>query len=177
VPRRVELANGLGADLLVSLHCDLTGPLARGGFVAIVRGSGTGPVEFEALSLVPSGSATRDEVLTLARWESVGAEHTFAAAQLARSVADHLATAFPDAQGRVLTRPVWNLEGAHMPAVLIELGSLDRNASADPGELMSRGTFLNAAVDAIAAGIEDALSPELGASGEVSGGGLQGEKF
>ena len=173
VPRRVELANGLGADLFLSLHCDLNGPLSRGGYVAIARGVGGGQMQYEDLS--PSaGSASRAEVLSLARWESAGSRYVFAAFQLARSIADHIEVAFPKARGQALTRPVWNLEGAQMPAVLIELGTLDPGAQGDPGEIMSRGSFMNAAADAIAAGVEDALAPELGSNAE---GGLQGEKF
>jgi N-acetylmuramoyl-L-alanine amidase len=176
VPRRVELANGLGADIFLSLHCDLNGPLAQGGYIAVARGGGAGHIQYEDLSPVEGiGSTDARDVLSLARWESVGSEFAYEAFQLARSIADHLETAFPDARGDAVTRPVWNLEGARMPAVMLELGALDRE-SGDPGERMARGSFLNAVVDAIASGVGDALAPPLGSTGE-RGAKLQGERF
>jgi len=179
VPRRVEIANGLGADVFIVLHCDLSGPLARGRFAAVVRGSGTERVEYEDISplVEESDVASARDVLALARWESVGREYASASLAIAKAVSDRLHDTFPDARGRILQRPIWNLEGARMPAVFLEMGVLADFRSGDPGERMTSGAYVNDAVAAIADGVLDALAPTLGAGVTEGSDALQGERF
>jgi N-acetylmuramoyl-L-alanine amidase len=169
VPRRAEIANGLRADLFLSLHCDLNGPKARGGYTIMARGGSGGQLLYEDLSPFVPGAVTAsdaEEVLSLVRWESVGAQHALASLHLGNSIAARLGERFPTSRGGVVTRPVWNLEGVRMPGVLIEVGALD-TASAEetggrrrgPDEAMNRASNLDAVAAAIAAGVRDALMP------------------
>jgi N-acetylmuramoyl-L-alanine amidase len=180
VPRRVEIANGLQATYLVSIHCDLAGALARGGFVAAVRGGGSDQLLYEDLSPFVPGVATATgaaDVLSLVRWESVGSQHQLASLQLADRILAALGERFPDARGEVVTRPVWNLEGARMPAVLVEVGALEGYEDGGPAAAMERASYLDALAAALAAGIRQALEPVVYGSVDPDATGETGGRF
>jgi N-acetylmuramoyl-L-alanine amidase len=151
-PRRVEIANATGADLLVSLHVDLGSARGKGRFTLAVRDGG-GQVVYEDLeSFVPGAVAASDlqETLNLVRWESAGAEHGFESQRLAQNIAARLRANFPNQSALVTRRPVWSLEGADMPAVLVELGA---PGGKDPDQAMGSGETLESLAAAVAAGV------------------------
>ncbi len=164
VVRRVEMANGLNADLFLTLHLDLNGPLSRRGFLAAIRG-GRGVVEYEDLTpQAELAAAGPSRALGLARWESAGRGFEHGSLRAASRIARRLREAFPDAWGRIVSRPVWNLEGARMPAVFLELGALGGTGS-DAGARLASGEVMNRTANAIG----QALGDLLGASSRAKG--------
>jgi N-acetylmuramoyl-L-alanine amidase len=140
VPRRVEIANSARGDLLVSIHFDL-GPTATGRTRLAVRPGG-GQVLFEDLRDFSPGAVTASEgpeELRLERWDAAGspygAESYNLAQQIAQQITNELGNAGGPGGAEVVRRPVWNLEGARMPAVAIEVGA-PRGAAALGGEAL-----------------------------------------
>ena len=161
-PRRVEIANASGADMLVSLHLDLGSTRGPGRFQLAVRGGG-GQVIYEDLgSFVPGAVAASDvrETLDLVRWESAGAEHGIESQRLAQNIAEKLRARFPGQPASVARRPVWNLEGADMPAVLVEIGS------GDADKAMASGETLESLAAAVASGVTAYWAGEAPGSGK-----------
>jgi len=170
VPRRVEIANATGADLLVSLHADLRGgPTARRFRLAVRPGSGQ--VVYEDLRPFVAGAVAATDVratLSFKRWETAGAERGVESYYLAQIIAEKLEAGF-GGEPALTRRPLWPLAGANMPAVLIELGP-PRGAA---GDALAGGEFLERTAQAIAAGIRRYW---LGAAepGPAPGGGRRG---
>ena len=138
VPRRVEIANSARGDLLVSIHFDLS-PTATGRTRLAVRPGG-GQVLFEDLGDFSPGAVTASESeepdeLRLERWDAAGSPYGAESYNLAQQIAAGLGSASGAGGAEVERRPVWNLEGARMPAVAIEVGA-PRGASGLGGEAL-----------------------------------------
>jgi N-acetylmuramoyl-L-alanine amidase len=162
-PRRVEIANGSGADMLVSLHLNLGSTRGKGGFQLAVRDGG-GQVVYEDLaSFVPGAVAASDvgETLNLVRWESAGAEHGFESQRLAQNIAGKLRAEFKGQAASVARRPVWSLEGADMPAVLVEIAP-----GGDADQSMASGETIESLAEAIAGGVTAYWAGEAPGSGK-----------
>jgi N-acetylmuramoyl-L-alanine amidase len=151
VPRRVEIANSAGADLLVSLHMDLVVEPSPSRFRLSVR-PGSSRVVYEDLKPFVAGAVAASEVLPTAsfrRWESAGAERGVESYVFAQIVAKELEGRHSGESAAVRRRPLWTLEGATMPAVLVEIAP-SRGAS---GESLTRGEALEDLAAALASGI------------------------
>ncbi|HWN80541.1 MAG TPA: hypothetical protein VNM87_00455, partial [Candidatus Udaeobacter sp.] len=88
------------------------------------------------------------EDLDLVRWSTAGTPYGVESYRVAQQIANALKGAFPGLQAEVVERPVWNLEGAQMPAVAIEVGA--------PGgslEALGRGEVLEGVAAAVARGL------------------------
>jgi N-acetylmuramoyl-L-alanine amidase len=123
----------------------------------VVRGGG-GQVLYEDLgALVPGAvAASTEESLALVRWDAAGAEYGFESQRLAQNVAAKLKSAFRRDRPSVMRRPVWNLEGANMPAVLIELTA----PGGDADQALGKGETLESLAKAVASGIVSYWSGE-----------------
>jgi N-acetylmuramoyl-L-alanine amidase len=151
VPRRVEIANATGADLLVSLHADLRGgPNARRFRLAARPGSGQ--VVSEDLRPFVAGAVAATDVratLSFKRWETAGTERGVESYYLAQIIAEQLESGLGGEPPALTRRPLWPLAGANMPAVLLEIGP-PRGAA---GDALAGGELLERTAQAIAAGI------------------------
>jgi N-acetylmuramoyl-L-alanine amidase len=137
VPRRVEIANSAEGDLLVSIHFDLSAT-ATGRTRLAVR-PGSGQVLFEDLADRSPGAVTASEApaeLRLERWDAAGSPYGAESYALAQQIAEDLGAAGGSGGPEVVRRPVWNLEGARMPAVAIEVGAPRGGATALGGEAL-----------------------------------------
>jgi N-acetylmuramoyl-L-alanine amidase len=146
VPRRVEIANSSRADLLVSLHFDLTAGGSRRVRLAVRPGSGQ--VVFEDLARFTPGTVAASntpESLDLVRWSTAGARFGVESYRMAQQIAGRIEDG-PALDAEVVERPVWNLEGAQMPAVAIEVG-------APAGGAVGRGEVLEGLASAVADGL------------------------
>lgn len=149
VPRRVEVANSARGDLLVSLHFDLSAAGARRVRLAVRPGGGQ--VLFEDLARNAPGAVTASpspENLDLVRWSTAGTPYGVESYRMAQQIAGAIEAAVPGLAAEVVERPVWNLEGAQMPAVAIEVGA--------PGgslEALGRGEVLEGLSGAVARGL------------------------
>jgi len=151
VPRRVEIANSTGADLLVSLHADLQGGPDARRFRLAVR-PGEGKVIYEDLRPFVAGAVAASdmrETLSFKRWETAGSERGVESYYLAQIIAGELRAGFAGEPPALSRRPLWTIEGANMPAVLIEVGSPRGTA----GDALAGGELLERMAQAIAAGI------------------------
>ncbi len=175
VPRRVEIANSTGADLFVSLHADLRGGAQARRFRLTVRPGGGQVVSEDLRPFVAGAVAATDvrETLSFKRWETAGSERGVESYYLAQIIAE--AVRAGSGESPPLTRrPLWPLEGANMPAVLIELGP-PRGAS---GDALAGGELLERNAQAIAAGIRrywlGAGEPGAGPTGRAARRGAEG---
>jgi N-acetylmuramoyl-L-alanine amidase len=175
VPRRVELANTSGADLLLSLHVDLaSAPAARRTRLAVRTGGGQ--VVYEDLAPLVPGALAASEVpenLLLERWEAAGSGRGTESYRAAQKIARALGRKFPSLRTEVVKLPAWNLEGARMPGVLIELappggGSADR-ALGSGENLESMAGAIAAGVAAYWQGLSPRPSPSTDDSNQESG--------
>jgi N-acetylmuramoyl-L-alanine amidase len=138
VPRRVEIANSSRGDLFVSLHFDLTGGSARHVHLAVRPGSGQ--VLFEDLARMTPGAVAASsgpENLDLVPWSTASTPFGVESYRMAQQIASEIEAEVTGMSASVEERPVWNLEGAEMPAVVIEVGTPPGGAEgADRGELL-----------------------------------------
>jgi len=149
VPRRVEIANSARGDLLVSLHFDLSAAGARRVRIAVRPGGGQ--VLFEDLARNAPGAVAASqspEDLDLVRWSTAGTPYGVESYRMAQQIAGAIEAVVPGLAAEVVERPVWNLEGAQMPAVAIEVGA--------PGgslEALGRGEMLEGLAGGVARGL------------------------
>jgi N-acetylmuramoyl-L-alanine amidase len=149
VPRRVEIANSSRADLLVSLHFDLSSGGARRVRLAVRPGGGQ--VLFEDLARFTPGTVAASptpENLDLARWSTAGVPFGVESYRMAQQIAKEIESGASALDAEVVERPVWNLEGAQMPAVAIEVGAPAGGLGA-----LGRGEVLEGLSAAIATGL------------------------
>ncbi len=116
---RSAIANNQKADMLISIHTGAGFVHAAGGVVIYYY-------QPTAKSAGPSGSTLSGEGLT--PWQDLQLSHRADSQRLAR----HLKTAFEAVAGmpdvRLVSAPLLVLQGADMPAVVIEVGSLSNPA-------------------------------------------------
>lgn len=151
---RVEAANRARGDLYLSLHFDgMTGAAARG-----VSATVAPPLGFDVESAFAPASGTRRpgaHPLTLVSWRDAAGRYS----SDSRGVAELLLAALA-ADGRAPTRlrqaRVMPLEGANMPAVMLECGTLshdsDRTRLAGPADLGKLADVLAHALERYAGG-------------------------
>jgi len=111
IERRTDIANNLKADVFISIH---TG----GSFSPIPGGSVIYCYNETALERIPYPDRSPD---TLGNWDRIQLKHVRTSRLLARHLKDRLD---PLIDTEVLDAPVLVLQGADMPAVLIEVGYL-----------------------------------------------------
>jgi len=148
---RTSLANHLKADVFVSLH---TG----GSFVY----STAGPIiyHYQNVSTPSSGQgqkpALQDENKNMSTpWERIQSSYLEKSRMLAGMVSSRLSTIDSTKNIRIQGAPLTVLEGAQMPAILIEVGYLTNPAEE---KNLSDNRFLTDVAAQISRGIEDFLA-------------------
>ena len=148
---RTALANHLKADVFVSLH-------AGGSFVY----STVGPIIYyyqkvsKSSSNYGQNSALQDENKNMSlRWDRVQNLYQERSQTLVRAISSRLSTLNSIKNVRIQGAPLTVLQGAQMPAILIEVGYLTNPA--DEKNLRSQRFLMDLAIE-ISRGIEDFLS-------------------
>lgn len=153
---RVRRANALGADLLVSLHCNASPKRDQRGYEAYVTPPDAVSPALESSrgsdrpSLLRSGQATR---LALQRTLQDLRSRTRRRRSLAlgRAVMSALRHTLGPARDRGLQQAAFDvLLGLKMPGILVEMGFLDHPIE---GRLLARRAYLARVARAIAAGV------------------------
>ncbi|MGD8721877.1 MAG: N-acetylmuramoyl-L-alanine amidase [Desulfobacterales bacterium] len=111
IERRTDIANNLKADVFISIH-------AGGSFSPVPGGSAIYCYKETASERLPYPDQNPD---TLGNWDRIQLKHVRTSHLLARHLKDRLD---PLIDTEVLDAPVLVLQGADMPAVLIEVGYL-----------------------------------------------------
>ena len=147
IQRRTELANHYRADLFISIHAGGAFERSGSGVVVFLQGppSGTGS------NLPQQGSDSWRERKEPPPWAGLWIEHAAESRALAEIMHQNLTDkTTPESKG-LRQAPVLVLEGADMPAVLVEVGYLTH-----PGEGTALGTSegVSAVAESICRGIE-----------------------
>ena len=111
IERRTDIANNLKADVFISIH-------AGGSFSPVPSGGAIYCYKETASERLPNPDRSPD---TLGSWDRIQLKHVRTSRLLARHLKDRLD---PLIITEVLDAPVLVLQGADMPAVLIEVGYL-----------------------------------------------------
>jgi len=153
--QRVETANRVRGDLYLSLHFDgVPGVNARG-----VTATVAPPLGFDAETAFGGADDPRHtgstRPLALVPWRDAAGRY----ASDSRGVAELMLAALAEAEGaktRLRTARVLPLEGANMPAVMLECGMLsnpdERKRLSDPAALSARADVLARALERYAGG-------------------------
>ena len=149
---RTAAANHVKADLLISIH---TGGsflhLAQGLHVYFYEDSRqSGPPAEPVPDLQPPDAAAPS-----VPWDRLQARHRPASRQLAAHVHRHLVRRLHPASGNIQGLPLAVLQGADMPAVLVEVGYLTHPATE---KNLTDTAFLTAAAEAIRSAIDEYFS-------------------
>ena len=144
---RAALANQLEADVLISLH---TG----GSFVRQTSGTTILYYDIEHTQYTDEPGKTEGQTSTItqpARWESLQIRHISQSSKLAQAVKRQLLARPNPGTCRIAKAPLAVLEGADMPAIMIEIGYLTNPTQA---KTLSDPDTLNAIAKSISRGIE-----------------------
>jgi N-acetylmuramoyl-L-alanine amidase len=150
VLRRTEIANNLQADLFISLH-------AGGGFSPNAGGMSIYTFKPpEGLpGVLPGRTVPSAEDAEPARlWDRLQQKHAVASRRLAEAVQIRIEQRAAFTNCRAATAPLMVLQGADMPAILIEIGYLTNPVEE---KALMDGAVLNDLARAIGEGIADFL--------------------
>jgi N-acetylmuramoyl-L-alanine amidase len=146
LPQRAAIANQAKADLFISLHTGASYHHSARGMTVYYHA----PIA----NLKGADAAQQEHDTALTRWSRIQDRHTAASRRLAAALQNAL-TGLGDAYAcRILPAPLPLLEGADMPAVLVEVGPIT-NPTAESSILSDQG--LNRLVQAIGKGISTYL--------------------
>jgi N-acetylmuramoyl-L-alanine amidase len=149
---RTALANQLKADVLISLH---TG----GSFVRSTSGTTILYYDIEELQNTGDAFKTEDQTSMLtapSRWEGLQLRHISQSSNLAQTVQRQLLARPESGTCRIVKAPLVVLEGADMPAIMIEIGYLTNPTQA---KALSDPAVITDLSKSIARGIELFLGP------------------
>ena len=139
IERRTDIANNLKADVFISIH-------AGGSFSPVPGGGAIYCYKETASERLPYSDRRPD---TLGSWDRIQLKHVRTSHLLARHLKDRLD---PLIDTEVLDAPVLVLQGADMPAVLIEVGYLsnpkEARALRDPKHLADVARAVSGAIKA-----------------------------
>ena len=138
IERRTDIANNLKADVFISIH-------AGGSFSTVPGGSTIYCYKETASERLPYPDSSPD---TLGNWDRIQLKHVRTSHLLARHLKDRLD---PLMDTEVLDAPVLVLQGADMPAVLIEVGYLSNPQEA---KALRDSKFLADVARALSGGIK-----------------------
>jgi N-acetylmuramoyl-L-alanine amidase len=157
ITERTAVANHLKADLFISIHTGGSSARKISGISVFcfskkwdpVLNPETGPIE------PPEGGDAS------VPWDQIQYRHKAASSILAKRIGKRLADRVEFSEVRIQGAPILVLEGADMPAVLIEIGYLTNPA--DEKKLMDKSILHNVA-QAVGNGIDDFFTNQQGLS-------------
>jgi N-acetylmuramoyl-L-alanine amidase len=130
LPQRAAIANQAKADLFISLHTGASYHHSARGMTVYYHA----PIA----NLKGADAAQQEHDTALTRWSRIQDRHTAASRRLAAALQNAL-TGLGDAYAcRILPAPLPLLEGADMPAVLVEVGPIT-NPTAESSILSDQG--------------------------------------
>jgi len=125
---RAEAANGRGADVYVSVHCDSWPGGGRSGYGAFVLSPGVcegGYWKRETGAQVEGGAQEPGPGLRLGPWARIQARHGRESLSLAKAILREMAVLRGGGGRGVRSLPVVSLVGVDAPAVCVQCGFLD----------------------------------------------------
>ncbi len=152
IPKRTALANYLQADLFISLH---TG----GSFLHSVGGTSIFYYEKNPESALqeqtPTLDSLTDEDVPFMSWNHIQDRYLSSSKKLAEHLQAQIIKITQDPDSNIKSAPLSVLQGADMPAILIELGYL---TNPNEGKALGNPEFLSLLAEAISKGIGSFLS-------------------
>ena len=147
IEKRTAVANHHRADIFISLHAGGSLHHRTQGMAIFCYGSGTGQ-GFSPESVEPVGEGGK----TMLPWDQIQLRHTAKSKRLADLVRNEFIARFNPMDRGIQSVPCLVLEGADMPAVLVEIGYVIH-----PSEemVLKDSEFISAVAEAIGQGIRE----------------------
>ena len=152
IPKRTALANYLQANLFISLHAGGSFVLSAGGTVIFYYEKHPEP---DLVEETPSLDALSGDDAMLASWQHIQERYSTSSKKLAEIMQAQIIRITQDPDSRIKSAPLSVLQGADMPAILIELGYL---TNPNEGKALADQKFLALLAEAISKGVKRFLS-------------------
>lgn len=151
IPKRTAVANYLQADLFISLH-------SGGSFLHSAGGTSIFYYEKHYQALLGKVTHTLDSLegddAPLMSWNDTQDRYLTDSKKFAESMQTQLIKITQDPDSAIISAPLSVLQGADMPAILIEVGYL---TNPNEGKALSNPEFLSLLAEAISKGIKSFL--------------------
>ena len=152
IPKRTALANYQQADLFISLHTGGSFVHSAGGMVIFYYEEHPEPDLAEETPTLDSLSV---DDAPLMPWNNIQERYLTGSKKLAEIILAQIIRITQDPDNRIKSAPLSVLQGADMPAILIELGYL---TNPNEGKALSDQEFLLLMAEAISKGVKRFLS-------------------
>jgi N-acetylmuramoyl-L-alanine amidase len=152
IPKRTALANYQQADLFISLHAGGSFVHSAGGTVIFYYEKHPDPDPVKETSTLDSLSA---DDAPLMPWDDIQERYLTSSKKLAETMQAQIIKITQDPDSRIKSAPLSVLQGADMPAILIELGYL---TNPNEGKALGDQKFLSLIAEAVSKGIKRFLS-------------------
>jgi N-acetylmuramoyl-L-alanine amidase len=148
LPDRVALANGMKADVLLSLHAGMAPLTNKAGFTVFYQGypNQPGPDELETMD-----ADICPDVSKPGNWSGIQSRHLVESRRLAHELDQALQDVLRIKSPGPVALPLAVLAGADQPAVLIEIGALGNE---EIEQRLSDPAYRDALVRAMIAGLD-----------------------
>jgi len=152
IPKRTALANYQQADLFVSLHAGGSFVHSAGGTVIFYYEKHP---ELDLVKETPTLESLSAEDTPLMSWNDIQDRYLTSSKKLAETMQAQIVKITQDPDSRIKGAPLSVLQGADMPAILIEIGYL---TNPNEGKALSNPDFLALIAEAISKGVKSYLS-------------------
>ena len=152
IPNRTALANYQQADLFISLHAGGSFVHSGGGTVIFYYEKHSEPDPVKETSTLDSLSADDAPLMS---WNDIQERYLTSSKKLAEIMQAQIIKITQDPDSRIKSAPLSVLQGADMPAILIELGYL---TNPNEGKALGDQKFLSLIAEAVSKGVKHFLS-------------------
>lgn len=151
IPDRTAVANGHDADLFISIHTGGSYRHQTQGLSVYYHQMPASPPE-PGITGGPEPAASSPDPAAPIPWDRLQERHLASSKQLATSVHRHLVRHLGPAEDRLEALPLAVLQGADMPAVLVEVGYVTHPATA---AAFQDNAYVTGIAEAICGGIDE----------------------